>query len=266
MTTTTRYAFDTDTANTAVGEHEYALDLSERWTTMAGTANGGYLLASCLQALRREIPQPDLLSASAHYLRPGVIGPARIRTEVARIGRRTATGTALLTRDDREIIRVLATFTDLAKAEGQTVERGEPPVLPPPDRCVNPLEAMGWSAATIAGQVEFRTAEVPGFFRGEPGGTAAADFWLRFADGRPADPIALALLVDSAAPVVFDLGVSGSSTIELTVHIRRRPAPGWLACRVRTNHLVNGFHEEDFDIWDSTGALVAQSRQLALIP
>ncbi|WP_216916844.1 thioesterase family protein [Nocardia noduli] len=266
MTTTTRYAFDTDTASTPVGEHEYAIDLSRRWTTMAGTANGGYLLATCLQALRREIPQPDLLSASAHYLRPGVTGPARIRTEVARIGRRTATGTAVLTREDREIVRVLATFTDLAQAEGRTFESGAAPVLPPPQRCVNPLESADWSASTIAGQIEFRTPEVPGFFRGAPGGTTSTEFWLRFADGRQPDPVALALLVDSTAPVVFDLGVSGSSTIELTVHIRRRPAPGWLACRVRTNHLINGFHEEDFDIWDSTGALVAQSRQLAIIP
>ncbi|WP_406230038.1 hypothetical protein [Nocardia sp. NBC_01009] len=35
---------------------------------------------------------------------------------------------------------------------------------------------------------------------------------MRFADGRDADPIALALLVDAAMPVVFDLGVPGSST------------------------------------------------------
>ncbi|MFD0359937.1 hypothetical protein ACFQZZ_00525 [Nocardia sp. GCM10030253] len=54
-----------------------------------------------------------------------------------------------------------------------------------------------------------------------------------------------------------------SSTIELTVHIR--PRFGWLACRIHTNHVIDGFRE-DFEIWDSTGALVAQSRQLALIP
>lgn len=72
--------------------------------------------------------------------------------------------------------------------------------------------------------------------------------------------------VAAAAPVVLDLGEAGSSTVELTVHVRARPAPGWLACRSTTRFVAGGFHEEDFEIWDSTGALVAQSRQLALLP
>jgi acyl-CoA thioesterase len=67
-------------------------------------------------------------------------------------------------------------------------------------------------------------------------------------------------------PPVLELGETGSATIELTVHLRAHPAPGWLACRVATRFVIGGYHEEDFEIWDSTGALVAQSRQLALLP
>lgn len=92
------------------------------------------------------------------------------------------------------------------------------------------------------------------------------EFWMRFRDGRDADPLSLPLLVDAAAPVVLDLGETGSATVELTVHLRARPAPGWLACRSTTRFVIGGYHEEDFEIWDSTGALVAQSRQLALLP
>jgi len=32
---TTTYAFDTDTASARVGDHEYGLELSDRWSTLA---------------------------------------------------------------------------------------------------------------------------------------------------------------------------------------------------------------------------------------
>jgi hypothetical protein len=35
---------------------------------------------------------------------------------------------------------------------------------------------------------------------------------------------------------------------------------------VSTRDVIDGYHEEDFEVWDSRGALVAQSRQLALLP
>ena len=117
----------------------------------------------------------------------------------------------------------------------------------------------------ITDRFEYRPAELPGWAQGSPNGTADLAFWLRFRDGREPDPIALAAMVDCAAPAVLELGAPGSATIELTVHIRGRPAPGWLACRTLTRHVIGGFHEEDFEIWDSTGALVAQSRQFAVL-
>ena len=63
---------------------------------------------------------------------------------------------------------------------------------------------------------------------------------------------------------MFELG-HASSTVQLTVHLRERPAAGALACRTVTRHLAHGLHEEDVEVFDSAGALVAQSRQLALL-
>jgi acyl-CoA thioesterase len=119
---------------------------------------------------------------------------------------------------------------------------------------------------SIAERVEYRVAGWPAWARGEPSGRPSQEFWMRFHDGREPDLRSLASLVDAAAPPVLELGEAGSATIELTVHLRAHPAPGWLACRVATRFVIGGYHEEDFEIWDSTGALVAQSRQLALLP
>jgi Thioesterase-like superfamily len=108
------------------------------------------------------------------------------------------------------------------------------------------------------------TPEPPGWARGEPTGDPSAEFWFRFADGSDPTPTSLGFVVDGAAPVVFELG-HASSTVQLTLHLRERPSAGALACRTVTRHLAHGFHEEDVEVYDSAGAFVAQSRQLALL-
>ena len=125
-----------------------------------------------------------------------------------------------------------------------------------------PVHSFG--LATIAERIEWRSAELPGWFSGQPTGRPYSEFWMRFADGRDADLLSLPLLVDSTAPSVLELGVA-STTVELTVHLRAHPAPGWLACRAGSRFVSGGYHEEDFEVWDSAGTLVAQSRQLAVV-
>lgn len=88
---------------------------------------------------------------------------------------------------------------------------------------------------------------------------------MRLADGRPADLYAIPLLVDAAAPCVMELGELGSTTLELTIHLRRHPCAGLvgLSSLYPPHHQR---HDEDFEIWGSEGHLVAQSRQLAILP
>ena len=87
---------------------------------------------------------------------------------------------------------------------------------------------------------------------------------MRLADGREPDPLALTMVVDALPPPVFDLGAVGwVPTIELTVHVRAMPAPGWLRMLATTRFLQGGYLEEDAEVWDSEDTLVAQSRQLA---
>jgi acyl-CoA thioesterase len=274
------FAFDEDSRVVAAGsEGAFTTVLTGRWNGTAGAVNGGYMLATCTRALALDVPFPHPVVVSGFFLRPGTPGPAAVHTSVIRSGRTMAFGEAALTQDGKDVVRATAAFTRLGRTgqdgtghgtrqegagrDGLVFLDGTPPALPPPGECVGvPVGAFG--LASIAERIEFRSAELPGWFNGRPSGRPASEFWMRFADGREADLLSLPLLVDSTAPSVLELG-AGSTTIQLTVHLRAHPAPGWLACRATTRFVSNGYHEEDFEVWDSAGTLVAQSRQLALI-
>jgi acyl-CoA thioesterase len=225
------------------------------------TINGGFMLATCLKALDQVLPFPDPIAVSAFFLRPGTPGPMVIRTERIRSGQTTAFGAAHLLQGGKEVLRVTTAFSDLSGVTPQYTG-AMPPKLPDPGDC---QQLTGITGITMARRFSFRAPAVPGWLRGKPSGDPSTEFWMRFADGRPADTLTLPFIVDAAPPAVLELGAGGSTTIELTVHVRARPAPGWLACRVSTRQVSGGYHEEDFEAWDSAGVLVAQSRQLALV-
>jgi acyl-coenzyme A thioesterase PaaI-like protein len=251
---------------TAVESGRYAVELSTRFdNTATGPINGGYSVAACVQALAAALPHPDPLVVTASYLRPAFAGPAEIAVEVARTGRRVSVGEARLLQRGVEVLRVVATFADLGATADRlavTAFTDSPPQLPPVEEC----EVRLWSTDTplsgLAGRTELR------FRQGEPapGPDMTSEFWIRPAGGADVDVYALPALVDMAIPMVFGIGEFATTTIELTVHVRARPAPGWLAARARTRFVMGGYHDEDVELWDSAGCLVAQSRQLQLLP
>lgn len=65
----------------------------------------------------------------------------------------------------------------------------------------------------------------------------------------------------------MNLGMFGwAPTVQLTTYVNRIPAPGWLRFAASAQEVGQGMFAEDHVVVDSTGATVAQSRQLALIP
>ncbi|MEJ7799056.1 MAG: thioesterase family protein, partial [Ilumatobacter sp.] len=95
---------------------------------------------------------------------------------------------------------------------------------------------------------------------------AVMDGWIRFVDGTPPSVLALPLFADAFPPSLFSkFGQIGwVPTIELTIHVRRRPADGWIQARFECDDLVDGRMIESGTLWDSTGRVVARSRQLGL--
>lgn len=267
------HPFDEDTAVTAVGPGHYAATVTDRWGLLGaggGFSNGGYAMAICLRAAAEQAPHPHPVTIAATYLSRVRFGPADVFVEPMRHGRRLSAAQVRLVQDGKERLRVVTTFGDLAAAVGRTEMRNSPPDLPPPEQCAGLATRESVPGFTLADRVETRYVELPGWRRGAPAGKLTDEFWMRFtpdASGahRAPDPISVAAMVDMATPPVIDLGEPGSTTIELSIHVRGLPAAGWLACRASTQHVIDGFHDEDFEIWDSSGRLVAQSRQLALL-
>ncbi|WP_232661929.1 thioesterase family protein [Pseudonocardia sp. TRM90224] len=255
-----------DTRLTPASDGVFEGSLSDRWNALGGIVNGGYSVAVCLQALRAVLPHPDPLTVSTFFLGRCAPGPVELRTDVAKRGRRVSTGEARMIRNGAEVVRTVASFTDLGAWNGPSAVLATLPDLPDPETAIDPMAGVRLPGVTITDRVEFRYARLPGWRRGRPSGDPSAEFWIRFTGGRDATVFDLPMLVDAAAPVVLDVaGVVGSATVELTTHVRAAPAPGWLAFRAATRYVGGGFHEEDVEIWDSRGELVAQSRQLAVV-
>ncbi|MFE1297173.1 MULTISPECIES: thioesterase family protein [unclassified Streptomyces] len=265
--------FDRDTAVTRRAPGVHDIDLSAGWTII-NAVNGGYLLAVLGRALADTLPHPDPFTVSAHYLTASQPGPAVIRTDVVRAGRTLSTGQASLFQYDdegREVerIRVLASYGDLAALPDDVRTTAKPPSLPPMEHCFGPEDGPapveGSSAITDRLMLKLDPATL-GWALGQPSGKGEMRAWFGLADGRDPDPLSLLLAVDALPPTAFEMGLKGwVPTVELTVHVRARPAAGPLRVAITTRNLAGGFLEEDAEVWDSADRLVAQSRQLARV-
>ena len=260
--------FAADTAVELQADNSYGAIIQDGWDVV-GNANGGYLLAIAARAMAAASGKPHPVALNAHYLSPGRPGPVNITPEVIKTGRRFSTVRANMRSDSKELVTLLGSFGDVGALEGPMRIDAEPPELPAPEDCVRIEHHPSGFPPAMMGKIELRLhPEDAGFAVGKPSGQPLFRGWFRLLDDEPIDAFALLLAVDAFPPTVFNanLPVSWAPTLELTTHIRGLPEPGWLRCRFSTRFISGGLMEEDGDIWDDSGRLVAQSRQLALTP
>jgi hypothetical protein len=258
--------FNEATAVELVAPHRYRAEIRDGWD-IGGNANGGYVLAIAGRAMAEATGRPPL-TITAHYLAPAPAGPCEVVVEPVRAGRRLATATASLVQGYRELIRVLGTFGRPADSPVRQID-GAPPALPAYELCPAGGDPADPQLPGISDKLAVRLRPGDdGFRTGTPTGKPEIVGWFAFATEEPIDEIGLLLAADALAPAVFntDGTVGWVPTVELTVHVRARPAPGPLRCVFRTRFIADGMLEEDGEIWDAADTLVAQSRQLALTP
>lgn len=255
--------FLTATASTPRGDGVRDVTVSDHWNTPFGRPNGGYVLATMLRGMREELGLTEPLAASISYLtaaEPGVA--AELTVTGLKLGRRVQTGQATLSQGGSPVAHLVASF-GLRPPDGRAAQLRRPPQLPDPAACADPLQ-HGVPAVGIFERVEYRLADFPGWAAGRPSGDPRTELWQRLGDEPVTQWEALALMCDSFAPVALELGVGSSVTVQLTVHFFALPTSPWLATRLSTGRMADGFHDEDCELWDASGTLVAQSRQLAV--
>ncbi len=261
---------DRDSSVVLDDDGTYAADLRPGWV-VGGGLNGGYLLATLGRALGATVRgKPDPIAVSAYYLSATTPGPAAITTRVLRDGGSVATVAADVWQGEAHRITALATYGDLSRLPDDVGTTAMPPDLPPLEQCVGFADAppeFQEQAPPLMSRFDMRfDPESAGWAVGAPSGRGLVQCWFRLPDREP-DPFSLLLAVDAMPPTTFDLGMFGwAPTLELTAHVRARPAAGWLRLRHATRNMAGGMFEEDCEVWDSADRLVAQSRQLARVP
>jgi acyl-CoA thioesterase len=261
-------AFEAETAVCA--------DEAGRWTTMPSgawniglNANGGYALSGALRAAGSGVEHPDPMSVTTHFLRP--LQPdgtaAEVEVDVVKAGRSTAVVRSTLSHHGRETLTLLAVFGDLSSpasgAPGLVALAA--PSIPGPDECLDRSTLEQGVGLPILRRLDVRIH--PDRAQHAASEEAVVEGWIRFADGTPPSAMALMLFADAFPPSLFPKfgRVGWVPTVELTVHVRRRPAPGWIQARFECDDLVDGRMIETGTLWDSTGQVVARSRQLGLL-
>jgi hypothetical protein len=258
-------AFDLATAVRG-GPERWGAEVDPDWT-VAGRPNGGYLLALAARAALEAAGQPHPLAVSAHFLAPADPGPAELEVARLRAGRTLAMTSVTLVQEGAARMAALVTTGRLDPDAGPGWRRdGGPPAMPPVEDCLpGRPELPGGVPVPLLHHLDLRIdPATTGWPAGRPGGSLDMRGWVRFTDGRAADPLALLQMADALPPSSFGLGLPGwAPTVALSVYVRGLPAPGWLACVVRGQLWQGGWFDEQAEVWDSAGHLVAQARQFA---
>jgi hypothetical protein len=264
-------AFDVATAVSRTEGGGLSAELDPGWDVGPGILNGGYLLAVVARAALTASPHAHPVALAASFLRATPPGPAALTLTPGPAGRTLAHSSVLLAPAGGPSLAVQVTTATLTD-EPSVYSAESPPAATPVADCLpavddgtlaHPLPEVG-----LRTRVHTRLDPVTaGWAMGRPGEKPYLRGWVRLADGREPDPLALLLFADVLPPTSWATGRFGwAPTVQLQVLVRALPAPGWCLVEARANEVAGGWLDEDYRIWDSTGRLVAQSRQLARLP
>jgi acyl-coenzyme A thioesterase PaaI-like protein len=254
----------------------YDGELDENWT-IGPKVHGGVMLALCAHAARLAggggAPAVQPVAVSGSFLWAPDPGPMRLVTSMRKRGRRISVVDVELTQGDRTAVHAVVNlgepehFPPDGHAEPLLSAHPVVDLMPPePPEDIEPI-APGHP---LAGLVHLGAGcDIrPLLSTMQPGadGPPMLQMWARPRDVAP-DALFALMCGDLSAPVTFAVERTGwAPTIQLTAFLRGLPADGWLRVVCTCLEIGHDWFDEDHIVVDSLGRLVAQSRQLAMVP
>lgn len=260
-----------------VGPGVFEGELNKHWT-IGPKVHGGAMLALCANAARtacgggqsdgfQPVLQPVAVSAS--FLWAPDPGPMLLTTFIRKRGRQISVVDVELTQGDRTAVHAVVNLGEPEHEAAPLLSANpvldlmspEPPGDIAPIGPGHPLAGLvhlgeGCDVRPMLSTLAPSTAGRP----------PVIQMWAR---PRGVAPDALFALMcgDLSAPVTFAVDRTGwAPTIQLTAFLRGLPADGWLRVICTCVEIGQDWFDEDHIVVDQTGRIVAQSRQLAMVP
>lgn len=257
------HLFDRDISLTEQAPLRFEVHVSEHWS-INGVPNGGYLMALLANAMLRHSEKQSTPIVTANFVARCTPGAATIAVEKISQSNQFDRLQARLIQDGNERVRAIGTFAKEADENQETRYEGEPPDITPRNEC---LAVPEMPAYTLYSHMDVRLdPECARWLSGHLSDTSQMKGWIKFKEERSPDILSLLLMSDSFPPAVLTTYgmVAWLPTLEFSLSIRNLPATKWLKSVFRTRFVTNGILEEDGEIWDENGELVAIARQIAL--
>ncbi|HEX4109507.1 MAG TPA: thioesterase family protein [Solirubrobacteraceae bacterium] len=258
--------FDRATALQPAGEDRLALAFDRAWWGGVGP-HGGYLAGLLARAaIAVADPALTLRSLGLHYLDRGLEGPAEIEHRTIRQTRTSQTVQLTLLQDQKPLVLAVAGLSP-PRHGPELTDHPMPDVPPATQVPVTRFAEHMDPPPAFSDHFELRQCLGPAPFT--EADHALTGGWLRFIDEQPLDAPRAAAMMDTWWPCLWGrLAVlPRMPTLDLTIHFRRSlpatSAPVLASFRSRLS--VDGYADEEGELWSADGELLVQSRQLAAV-
>lgn len=243
---------------------------------VGSTPHGGYLMALMHKALTSILPHSTAISSSVQYLDRIDAKTFELEVETFKTSRGSSSGIVKLKQDDKICTTFTGTCSDFEFIKGydglqkplpnifnesnkddyikmnyDKISKGFTPAFIQQLECLIHPDHAWWNRETDKDNTD---------------NEARCSAFLEMEGGKP-DQFCLSFYSDILPPVVCNkYGPLGwIPTITLTTHIRQLPTTNELYADFKASDISKGYFEQDCNIWDLNGNLVASSRQLTRI-